>query len=102
MDVITAEGEHTETYFFKIPEEKFTPLKLPKNNGKLTLFVTLNRVGMQYGYAAKHEFENIDVQKHDYIDQFPNLDSMNDDINLQMKIGEGVSRYAALYIMIYY
>lgn len=93
MDVISAEGEYTETYFFKIPEEKFTPLKLPQNNGKLTLFVTLDRVGLQYGYAAKQEFDKIDVQKHDYIDQVPSLDSLNDNTNLQMKIGEGVIFY---------
>ena len=93
MEAVTAEGEKTNTYYFKIPEEKFMPLKLPKHNGKLTLFVTLDRVGLQYGYAAKQEFDRVDVTKHDYIDQTPSLDVLNGNVNLQMHVGEGVIFY---------
>jgi len=93
MDAITAEGEVTETFFYKIPESKFTELKLPKNNGKLTLFVTLDRVGLQYGYAAKQEFDQVDVMKHDYIDQTPSLDVLNGNVNMRMHVGEGVIFY---------
>jgi len=93
MDAITAEGEVTTTFFYKIPEEKFTPLILPKYNGKLTLFVTLDRVGLQYGYAAKQEFDKVDVMKHDYIDQTPSLDVLNGNVNMRMHVGEGVIFY---------
>jgi len=93
MDAITAEGEVTETFFYKIPESKFTELKLPKNNGKLTLFVTLDRVGLQYGYAAKQEFNQVDVMKHDYIDQTPSLDVLNGNVNMRTHVGEGVIFY---------
>jgi len=93
MDAITTKGETTATYFYKIPEEKFLPLKLPKYNGKLTLFVTLDRVALQYGYAAKQEFDNVDVTKHDYIDQTPSLDVLNGNVDLRMHAGEGVINY---------
>lgn len=93
MDAVTAEGGVTTTYYYKIPEEKFMPLKLPKYDGKLTLFVTLDRVGLQYGYAAKQEFDQVDVTKHDYIDQTPSLDVLNGNVNLKMSVGEGVILY---------
>lgn len=94
MTAITADGEVTDTFFFKIPEEKFTPLKLPKYEGKLTLFVTLDRIGLQYGYAAEtEEFDNVDVMKHDYVDQAPSLDVLNGNVNLRMHVGEGVIFY---------
>ena len=93
MEVVTAEGEESYTYYLKIPEEKFMPLKLPKHDGRLTLFVTLDRVGLQYGYAAKQEFDRVDVTKHDFIDQTPSMDVFNDNLNLQMHVGEGVIFY---------
>ncbi|KAL9179177.1 hypothetical protein ACHAXT_008467 [Thalassiosira profunda] len=88
MEVITSEGETTQTYFYKIPEEMFTKLQLPKSNGKLSLFVTLDRVGMQSGYAKDEEFNTVDVAKHDYIDQTPSVDGLNGNINLQTRVGE--------------
>ena len=93
MDATTQDEEFTKTYFYKIPEDLFVPLLLPKFDGKLTLFVTLERVGMQYGYAQKDEFDNIDVSKHDYIDQVKSLDTLNGNVNLQMHVGEGVIMY---------
>ena len=93
MDATTQDGEYTPSYFMKIPEDLFIPLLLPKFDGKLTLFVTLDRVGMQYGYARTDEFDEIDVTKHDYLDQVQTLDVLNGNVNLQMHVGEGVILY---------
>ena len=88
MDAFTVEGGFATTYFYKIPEEKFTPLKIPKYNGKLTLFATLNRAAMQYGTATEDESNEIDASTQDEV---PNWNGNDFDLNLH--VGEGVMVY---------
>jgi len=53
----------------------------------------LDRVGLQYGYAAEDELGDVDVNKHDYVDQTPSLDATNGNADLRMHVGEGVIFY---------
>ncbi|KAL3778471.1 hypothetical protein ACHAW5_005980 [Stephanodiscus triporus] len=83
MDAINNEGDVVTSYFYKIPEELFTPLKIPKYNGKLTLFVTLTRAALQCGSESEDESNETDVSAQD--------DVKNESLNLH--VGEAVLVY---------
>ena len=92
MDAFTVEGGFATTYFYKIPEDIFTPLKIPKYNGKLTLFVTLNRAALQYGTATEDESNAIDASTQDEVPI-----GNGNDVDLNLHVGEGVLVYPWLF-----
>lgn len=97
MDAFTVEGGFATTFFYKIPEDIFTPLKIPKYNGKFTLFATLNRAALQYGTATEDESNKIDASTQDKV---PN--GNGNDVDLNLHVGEGVMVYPWMFENAFY
>jgi len=89
MEVINYKGDTVKTYLYQIPTSNFSPISIPKYNGKISFYITLNRALLQYGEVEDdEEWDTIDVENLNY-----DSNSMNNDMNVRIHVGEGVTSY---------
>jgi hypothetical protein len=87
LNTFNSFGQIVTTYLYQIPPSNFKAVRIAKNGGKGSFYVTLDKPSLQGGDAEAKDLDSIDVENAYY-------DSSDyQDMNLRIHVGEAVRTY---------